>query len=100
MCEDRRRALRALQTKPGGPRLSGSCAGGVGVGPHPVHPLHPQLPHQDLHSGREGDGQEDPYEPEERAIEIFYDPRRWHSALVYLSPAEYEEGRTAGAVVA
>jgi transposase InsO family protein len=33
-------------------------------------------------------------------IECFYNLKRHHSALGYLSPAEYEEGRMAEVVVA
>src|SRR5215210_5249743 len=47
--------------------LRGFSGGWIGVGPYLVHPLHPELAHQDLHSGHEWDGQEDPHDAEERA---------------------------------
>src|SRR5215216_3934986 len=40
----------------------------VGVGSYLVHSLHPELAHQDLQSGHEWNGQEDPYDAEERAL--------------------------------
>src|SRR5215216_5463573 len=39
----------------------------VGVGSYLVHPLDPELAHQDLQSGHEWNGQEDPHDAEERA---------------------------------
>src|SRR5918994_2915692 len=51
-----------------GERTSLGFPGGwVGVGSYLVHPLHPELAHQDLQGGHEWDGEEDPDEAEERA---------------------------------
>src|SRR5215210_7002776 len=47
--------------------FGGFPGGWVGVGSHLIHLLHPELAHQNLQSGDEWDGQEDPYKAEECA---------------------------------
>src|SRR5918993_2677600 len=60
----------------------------VGVGPYLIHPLHPELAHQHLHSGHKWDGQEDPHDAEERAH--YEDGEDHQGGMQVDGPAHYD----------
>src|ERR687897_1290172 len=60
----------------------------VGVGPYLIHPLHPELSHQDLQGGHEWDGQEDPHDAEERAHH--QDGEDYQGGMQVDGPAHYD----------
>src|SRR5918993_4906887 len=60
----------------------------VGVGPYLIHPLHPELSHQDLQGGHEWDGQEDPHDAEERAH--YQDGEDYQGGMQVDGPAHYD----------
>src|SRR5215204_7455480 len=68
--------------------LRGSPGWWVGVGSYLVHSLHPEFAHQDLHSGHEWDGQEDPHDAEERAH--YQDGEDYHGGMQVDGPAHYD----------
>src|SRR5919112_6468843 len=60
----------------------------VGVGSYLVHSLHPELAHQDLQSGHEWNGQEDPYDAEERAH--YQDGEDYQGGMQVDGPAHHD----------
>src|SRR5215212_6976748 len=60
----------------------------VGVGPYLVHPLHPELAHQYLHSGHEWNGQEDPHDAEERTH--YQDGEDYQGGMQVDGPAHHD----------